>query len=201
MPLPRHKVAAYHRARRKRLKAEAKAALTEPTVLPLGRALTAKERCDDAEMERIERAGGSPEWDSAAQRWRDASTAPSLPVVYQSPEPLRPPVTVYRPPAPPIRPVTAPSSTRMERSADSSRSGSPPRSMIAVGGRAGTGRAVAGYNPDRAPLDPYAIMHRVNMVTMLQALAAQVDANTREIAALKRRPSAGPKNPVSCNRS
>jgi hypothetical protein len=185
MPLPRHKVAAYHRARRKRLKAEAKAARTEPTVLPLGRPLTAKERRDDTEMERIEARGGSPEWDSAAQCRRDASsppppspapsTAPSLPAVYQSPKPLRPPVTAYRPPAPPLRPVAPP----------------PPigsgagRSLIAVGGKPGRGPAVPGYNPDRAPLDPYSIMHRVNMVTMLQALAAQVDTNTREIAALK----------------
>jgi hypothetical protein len=77
---------------------------------------------------------------------------------HKPPEPQA--VTVYRPPA-------------------------PPRSMIAVGGRPGRGPAVPGYNPDRAPLDPFAIAHSVNMVTMLSALAAQVDANTREIAALK----------------
>ena len=60
-----------------------------------------------------------------------------------------------------------------------------PRSMVAIGGRAGTGRPVPGYDPDREPHDPYAVLHRVNTVAMLQTLAAQVDANTREIAALQ----------------
>jgi hypothetical protein len=57
--------------------------------------------------------------------------------------------------------------------------------MVAIGGRPGRGPAVPGYNPDRAPHDHLAIAHHINTVTMLQALAAQVDANTREIAALK----------------
>ena len=45
--------AAYHRARRARLKPEAKANAAPPPAIPLGRALTVKERRDDAEMERI----------------------------------------------------------------------------------------------------------------------------------------------------
>jgi hypothetical protein len=73
MPVPRHKVAAYHRARRARLKAEAKTKASAPAVIPLGRPLTAKERRDDAEMERIEARGGSPEWDHVQSRWRDAA--------------------------------------------------------------------------------------------------------------------------------
>ena len=137
MPLPRHKVAAYHRARRARLKPEAKANAAPPQAIPLGRALTVKERRDDAEMERIERNGGRPEWNDAQGRWRDAPLAP------------------------------------------------PPRSMVAIGGKPGTGRPIPGYDPTFAPHDGYAVSHQVNTVIMLSALAARADEQERRIAALE----------------
>ena len=142
MPLPRHKVAAYHRARRARLKAEANAA-PRPAI-PLGRALTTKERRDDAEMERIERNGGRPEWDDAQGRWRDAPHAP-------------------------------PRSPRSE----------PRTSMVAIGGKPGTGRPIPGYDPTFAPHDGYAVSHQVNTVIMLSALAARSDALERRVATLE----------------
>ena len=137
MPLPRHKVAAYDRARRARLKAEAKANGAPSPAIPLGRALTAKERRDDAEMERIEARGGRPEWDNAQGRWRDAPHAPS------------------------------------------------PRSMVAIGGKPGTGRPIPGYDPTFAPHDGYAVSHQVNTVIMLSALAARSDTLERRVATLE----------------
>jgi hypothetical protein len=62
----------------------------------------------------------------------------------------------------------------------------PLRSMVAIGGKPGQGPAIPGYDPTFSPHDGYAVTHAVNTVSMLQALAAQVDANTREIAELKR---------------
>ena len=58
--------------------------------------------------------------------------------------------------------------------------------MIAIGGKSGQGPAIPGYDPTFSPHDGYAVAHAVNTALMLQALAAQVDANTREIAELKR---------------
>jgi hypothetical protein len=62
----------------------------------------------------------------------------------------------------------------------------PPGSMVAIGGKPGQGPAIPGYDPTFSPHDGYAVAHAVNTALMLQALAAQVDANTREIAELKR---------------
>jgi hypothetical protein len=63
----------------------------------------------------------------------------------------------------------------------------PPRpALVAIGGKPGQGPAIPGYDPTFSPHDGHAVMHAVNTVSMLQALAAQVDANTREIAELKR---------------
>jgi hypothetical protein len=61
-----------------------------------------------------------------------------------------------------------------------------PQSMVAIGGKPGQGPAIPGYDPTFAPHDGYAVTHAVNTALMLRALAAQVDANTREIAELKR---------------
>jgi hypothetical protein len=66
------------------------------------------------------------------------------------------------------------------------RAAAPPQSMVAIGGKPGTGQPIPGYDPTFAPHDGYAVTHAVNTASMLQALAAQVDANTREIAELKR---------------
>lgn len=61
-----------------------------------------------------------------------------------------------------------------------------PRSMVAIGGKPGTGRPIPGYDPTFAPHDAYAVSHRVNTVTMLQALAAHSDDLERRVAALER---------------
>lgn len=117
MPLPREKVAAYHRARRARLKAEkglqARAPATPkrpprpPGTIPLGRPLTARERQSDAEFEAIERRGGDPEWDNVQGRWRDArpvkpslSSARSI-VAYRPPALMR--ASGGTPPGPPVK--------------------------------------------------------------------------------------------------
>jgi len=62
----------------------------------------------------------------------------------------------------------------------------PPRSMVAIGGKPGTGRPIPGYDPTFAPHDAYAVNHRVNTVMMLQALAAHSDDLERRVAALER---------------
>jgi hypothetical protein len=63
----------------------------------------------------------------------------------------------------------------------------PPRSMLAIGGKAGKGRAVAGYDPQRAPLGPQAVEITVNTVHMFGALAARSDALERRVAYLEGR--------------
>ena len=154
--MPARDMAAYMRKRRARLRAEqglaprkpgrpkgARAAF--PPAIPLDRALTVKERRDDAEMERIERNGGRPEWNDAQDRWRDALHAPP------------------------------PCSPRSE----------PRASMVAIGGRPGTGRPIPGYDPTFAPHDGYAVSHQVNTVIMLSALAARSDALERRVATLE----------------
>jgi hypothetical protein len=94
--MPARDMAAYMRKRRARLKAEQglaprkpgrPKAAPRPAAIPLGRALTAKERLDDAEMERIERNGGRPEWDNTQNRWRDAAAPPARAVVIAPPAP------------------------------------------------------------------------------------------------------------------
>jgi hypothetical protein len=62
----------------------------------------------------------------------------------------------------------------------------PPRSMVAIDGEPGTGRPIPGYDPTFAPHDGYAVSHRVNTVTMLQALAAHSDDLERRVVALER---------------
>ena len=52
--------------------------------------------------------------------------------------------------------------------------------------KTGNGPAIPGYDPTFAPHDGYAVSHRVNTVTMLQALAAQSDEQDAAIAALER---------------
>jgi hypothetical protein len=110
-------MAAYMRKRRARLKAEAAAGgLLKPSrgpakVIPLGRALTLRERHDDAEMEAIERRGGRPEWDVAGQKWIDAAAPGRVlapPTVYRLP--ARPRSMIASggtPPSPPVRAVAA----------------------------------------------------------------------------------------------
>ena len=66
------------------------------------------------------------------------------------------------------------------------RAAAPPQSMIAIGGKPGTGPPIPGYDPTFAPHDGYAVSHRVNTVTMLQALAAHSDDLERRVAALER---------------
>src|SRR6185437_1585444 len=156
MPLAREKVAAYHRARRARLKAEqgfsasqARTAESRAPVpaIPLGRALTAKERVDDAEMERIERNGGRPEWDNAQDRWRDAAP---------------PRAAAPAPPAPRSMFVVG---------------GKPGRGLVPQG---------PGYAapPDLAAVSQFT-RFKENTATMLAALAARADAQDRRIAALE----------------
>jgi hypothetical protein len=114
MPLPPEKVAAYHRARRARLKAEKglqprtpatpKSPPRPPSAIPLGRPLTAWERQSDAKMEAIKARGGTPVFDNVALRWRDASA-----LVHPAPAPthaLAPPRSMIacggKPPGPPV---------------------------------------------------------------------------------------------------
>jgi hypothetical protein len=70
------------------------------------------------------------------------------------------------------------------------RSASPPKSMLAVGGTAGKGRAVAGYDPAFAPLDPQGVSIRLNQIEMLRALSIEADQARAERRALETRVAA-----------
>jgi hypothetical protein len=63
----------------------------------------------------------------------------------------------------------------------------PPKSLLAIGGKAGKGRALAGYDPQRAPLGAEAIELSVNTVHMLGVLAARSDAFAARSDMLERR--------------
>ena len=151
MPLAREKVAAYHRARRARIKAE---------------------------KEAIVARGGRPTFtthEPGIFGYRDGN----------KPKPRR----------------TAPSSDKASRSADRNQSGSaapsvhviappasPPRSMLAIGGKPGRGLVPQGRGmalpPDLAAVSQFSRFQE-NTLAMLAALAARVDAQEQEIAALK----------------
>jgi hypothetical protein len=66
-----------------------------------------------------------------------------------------------------------------------SRPPAPPRSMPAVGGVAGKGRALAGYDPTFAPHDGLAVEWQINAATMLSTMAAKIDQQDRRLAALE----------------
>jgi hypothetical protein len=83
-------------------------------------------------------------------------------------------------PSPPARPAPAPPTPA-----------TPPRSMLAVGGRPGPGLVPQGRGyaapPDLAAVSPYtrAEEFHAQTTTMLAALAARADEQGKEIAALK----------------
>jgi hypothetical protein len=59
--------------------------------------------------------------------------------------------------------------------------------MYAIGGRPGTGPAIQGYDPTFAPHESSAVRWQVNVATMLNALAAKVDAQDRRADEQERR--------------
>jgi hypothetical protein len=156
---------AYMRKRRARFKAQGltgegrprRERKGSPRLVSLDRALTNWEKASDAEFEAIEARGGSSEWDAAKQRWLDAASLAPTPLTPTTSSAAPSLSTIYRPPSAVYR---------------------PPRSAFASGG-----------TPPGPPV--YAVAAeasaawRSNMQTMVAALAAQVDANTREISALK----------------
>jgi len=70
------------------------------------------------------------------------------------------------------------------------RAAAPPPSMVAIGGKPGTGRPIPGYDPTFAPHDGFAVAWNVNVVTMLNALAVRADRETAERRALEARVAA-----------
>jgi hypothetical protein len=58
--------------------------------------------------------------------------------------------------------------------------------MLAIGGKAGKGRAVAGYDPNRAPLGAHAIEINVNALRMADEAAARSEHALAKAEALKR---------------
>jgi hypothetical protein len=62
-----------------------------------------------------------------------------------------------------------------------------PRQSLAIGGKPGTGRAIRGYDPTFAPLDPQAVSIHLNFANMLGALAAKADEQERRSQAQERR--------------
>jgi hypothetical protein len=66
----------------------------------------------------------------------------------------------------------------------------PPASMQAIGGKGGKGRAVAGYDPQRAPLGSEAIEIGVSAVLMNGALRSENAALKRQLAQSKAREAA-----------
>jgi hypothetical protein len=58
--------------------------------------------------------------------------------------------------------------------------------MLAIGGKAGKGRAVAGYDPNRAPLGAHAIEINVNALRMASEAAARSELALAKAEALKR---------------
>jgi hypothetical protein len=194
MPTFREDPAAYMRAHRARKAKQGsrpprRAASAKPDVIPLGRALTIKERCDDAEMDAIEARGGEPEWDVKRQGWIDAAEPPATRAVAVAPPAPPPPAhalaptSVHKPPA-------------------------PPKSMIAIGGRPGRGLAVEDYaspppakalalaKAGDAPSGGYALTLApgyepmpadwfASVETMLAATASKTDALERRVAALE----------------
>jgi hypothetical protein len=57
--------------------------------------------------------------------------------------------------------------------------------MFAVGGRPGTEPAIQGYDPTFAPHEALSVRWQVNVVTLLNELAAKVDAQDRRIKAME----------------
>jgi len=172
MPLPRHEVAAYHRARRARLKTERKAAVRADTALPPDAILRASEgeiAVVKADIAAIRNEGGRALITKVGGRLRAVDTsrraiAPS-PVRAIAPSPAR---TI----TPPTVRAAAP----------------PPRSMFAVGGKPGRGLIPQGPGyaapPDLAAVSQFTRFQE-NTAAMLGALAARADAQDRRIAVLE----------------
>ena len=150
MPLAREKVAASHRARRARIKAE---------------------------KEAIVARGGRPTFtthEPGIFGYRDG-TSRSRAEPRQVPTKLRDPPTETKAFRRAVVHVIAPPA-------------SPPRSMLAIGGKPGRGLVPQGRGmalpPDLAAVSQFSRFQE-NTLAMLAALAARVDAQEQEIAALK----------------
>jgi hypothetical protein len=62
-----------------------------------------------------------------------------------------------------------------------------PKSMVAIGGRPGTDPAIQGYDPTFAPHEGSAVRWQVNVLTMLNEIAAKIDAQERRADEQERR--------------
>jgi hypothetical protein len=199
MPLPRDQVAAYHRARRARLKTENALAggingrpiftfRLPPNDLPrspAARPLTARQIVNKRVAETLVDAAAIPRGALLKEHPRD------LDVMWAKADAIGPGAVITktngrldvitradadaRTPAP----LTPPSPTLIRRS------------MVAMGGRPGRGLVPQGVGygapPDLAAVAPYthAKQFEARTEAMLSALAVKVDEHAREIAALK----------------
>lgn len=176
--MPARDMTAYMRKRRARFKAQGLTSYGTPRKdrkaphpTPLGRPLTVWEKVGDAEFDAIEVRGGSPEWDNARSRWRDASTAPGPSTALSLPSgstrgPSPNPSAVLTPTAQPKPPATICRSPTSRPSTFAS-GGTPPGPPV----RAVAAEASAAW--------------RANMQAMVAALVARSDAQERRIAALE----------------
>lgn len=214
--MPAKDMAAYMRERRARKAAEAAHALASGSPLrpprtsedirarraaklgrlyteaEIGRPRSAQERRWDAEIDALDARGRHAKWNGDG--YSDDGPILDQPLALVPPAPVIPkpptPAPVFRlpsAPAPVVHKPPAAHNPRIKSGEPAFRSPVQPGGMLAIGGKAGKGRAIVGYDPNRAPLGAHAIEISVYMSRMADVKLALAEAEAARSEAVKRR--------------